>query len=202
MAHYETLEQINALKELVQKTYEGLGYDFYPHGDYVLVRVIPKQIDKELTRDDGRRVKLYSPQSGKINKPNWEGQVLRVYPSKWQFQRYVKHVDGNDVELARKEVLIESSVKIGDHILFPHFAMVPIPELCYLAYWKNGEYGIVEEKAIVATVEYTEESDEDKLKDFFQKYIKDRFTLERATRDLMEKATVMFGREAKTTSGV
>src|ERR1039458_8076590 len=195
-----TLELVNELKEYVKKTFDGAGYDFYPNRPYALVRVIPKQAGKELRvlhgPNAGKMVTLETP--SKQNKPNWEGQVLRTYKP---WMKSILHDCEHCGDKVVKEVLQESPYKPGDHILFPHFTVIPVPELCLYNYWKNGDYVLVEEQAILGIVEYTETPDDEKLKVYLRPFITERFALERAVRGLMENATVIFGREAKTTSG-
>lgn len=86
----------------------------------IFVRVLPKEARKGL---------IYLPE--KSSKPVYEALVLRTYVQ--------KKVDGN---------LVTASVKPGDHILFEHWAGLPIPFL------DESRYRVLREENIHAVIHY------------------------------------------------
>jgi co-chaperonin GroES (HSP10) len=87
-----------------------------PTWPWVLVRVCPKQT---------RVGSIYTP--GDIfvgdqrqNKPLWEGIVLATWKPHWS--RFRRYSEPDQV----KEHWRESDFEVGDRVLFPHFAGLPV----------------------------------------------------------------------------
>jgi co-chaperonin GroES (HSP10) len=143
------------LKEIVTRLYQGKGIVVHPTYPRVLVRVLPKEQETK----DGLILTDYQQ-----NKPTHEAIVLEVYKPFWKTlvksdretwersrpNNLVQLLENGEVET--EKVWIESPVKIGDHILFPHMALGIIPV------WPlddgRGEYRLIPDEHILGTVEY------------------------------------------------
>jgi co-chaperonin GroES (HSP10) len=109
MEHIEQLEQ--RFSELAQEIYESGERRIRPTWPWVLVRVAPKE---------QKLGSLYLPDASGAsgqNKPVWEGIVLAIWEPHWH---YVKD-KGENHEVYRK-----SDFEIGDRVLFPSFAGLPV----------------------------------------------------------------------------
>lgn len=147
---------MTTLAELALEEFHKRSVNFQPLYPAVLVRVLPK----EKVSDSGL---IYLPDE-KVNKPIYEGIVLRTY---------LPHT----MVWKGKHITLTSGLEVGDHVLFPHWSGEPVPglhdESNTLA---NEEYrlipaksflgsaGIQEAGEILGTLTYEKESVRDKLK--------------------------------------
>ena len=116
------MEARERLQELVNEIYAE-GKQLKPVFPYVLVRVLPKSTKIGM---------IVLPDS--YNKPVHEAIVIDVY------EPHKKHVSKFEMH---KFTFIESSVKVGDHIMFQHFEGVPVPMDNY-----QGDFRLVADNPI------------------------------------------------------
>jgi len=163
---YETMtteEKEKALDKIAQDLYQG-NRMFTPLFPWVFVRVLPK----EQVRPSG----IILP--AKQNKIFHEGIVLAVW--KTGVTSHEGHLQVRKSELCP-----------GDHVLFPHWAGLPISGFSEERYRvvKEQEWSTEKEGGIFATVEYASKTDFDTLTDLMSRYddtelackIEDRFLL-------------------------
>jgi len=122
----------NALKtfsELALEEYNKLNLNIVPMYPAVLIRLLPKE-------RVSRSGLIYFPDE-KVNKPVYEGIVIRSYEP--------KHVLVNK----GRRILVESGVKPGDHILFPHWSGETVPWLNDVTLnVDNDEYRLVPARGV------------------------------------------------------
>jgi len=188
----ETVQQIAKLKALVSKTYEGLGTRIIPARGKILIRVIPKETERQINVGGGKTLSLVLPEKNQ-NKPTWEGQVLAVYKP-WLEQVQISCQTCN--QQGTRDIMHRPSVAVGDHVLFPHHLGAPVPSMCY--YWKTGDYRLIDEHDIQGVLEYSGLTTKETLKNLYSA-VEDQELFVDA---LLEKADVIFYTKAVTTSGV
>jgi co-chaperonin GroES (HSP10) len=119
--------------ELVTSVYEHSERTLQPTKPFMLVRVLPRT----MISPGG----IILPE--KQNKPNIEGVVLAVYEPYWDKATTVR--DGEEIDIS---TFVECDIKVGDHIVFPHY--VGLPD----SFLDDQEYRMVKEDDAVATLEY------------------------------------------------
>lgn len=105
-----------ALNARASELYQQYEREWHPMFPWVIVRVLKKS-----HRTDAG---LFLPEVQ--NKTIHEGIVLAVW-SPMVMAKLGKLVDADRVALNPDAVYYESSLKIGDHVLFPHWAGLPLP---------------------------------------------------------------------------
>lgn len=181
------MDGLTELKDKAREVYESLHYNIQPRYPYALVWVLPKS---------QKIGEIYVPD--KSNKPVYEGLVLRTHKSFYKYGKLPGHFpEGTDAVL-RYQVLVSSELNPGDHILFQHFQGIPVPALD----GGVGDYRLIDEKEIYATLEYGKDSTKDKIRRILEShYAPDTDNKDGFANDLMERADVIFHQEPKTTSG-
>jgi co-chaperonin GroES (HSP10) len=141
----ETLEGLTRKEadQLLLDAYRGSGRTFRPLFPWVFVRVLPKELEYKSGL-------LVLPE--KQNKTDHEGVVLATWEpitaeaiktksdSEWLIDRYRS--------LQYRNVAKVSVLRAGDHVMFPHWAGMPIPGFDDASYrvvkeegWKKDEDG-------------------------------------------------------------
>lgn len=106
--------------KLSQQIYQSGERRIKPNWPWVLVRVVPKE---------QKFGSLYLPDgdgSARQNKPLMEGIVLETWKPHWS--KFRQKIEGSAFVQAEteQEVWRESEFKVGDRILFPSFAGLPV----------------------------------------------------------------------------
>jgi hypothetical protein len=145
------------LKSLVTELYQEHDMTIEPIYPRILVRVLP--------REQQTKGRIILPEF-KQNKPTEEGIVIQVYKPFWQTISKIPKAYENDFEIRNKAVELdekgypkkvwnESPVQPGDHVVFPHMAFGIVPV------WPlddgKGNYKMIPEWEILATVKYQQE---------------------------------------------
>jgi co-chaperonin GroES (HSP10) len=123
------------MTEWVQKVYADTERYIQPLKPFLLVRTLPRS-----TITAGG---ILMPE--KQNKPNIESVVLAVY------EPYYEHAfatDGTDIS-----VYNECDIKVGDHIVMPHFVGMPDTFL------DEREYRLIKEDDAIAVLRYREKGE-------------------------------------------
>jgi co-chaperonin GroES (HSP10) len=123
------------MTELVQKMYLATERFLQPLKPFILVRVLPRA-----TVSAGG---IHLPE--KQNKPNIEAVVLAVYEPYWEKVQTSTRDDG---KVEDTSVYNECDIKVGDHIIMPHF--VGLPD----SFLDDREYRLVKEDDAVAVLHY------------------------------------------------
>lgn len=156
---------MDALTEMVTKLYQETEVQVMPSYPRVLVRVLPKE---QMTKGG-----IMLPEHQQ-NKPTHEGVVLAVYKPFWKTiiksdrENWERHraqilveIRDGEGKLEAEKVWIESPVKPGDHVLFPHMAIGIVPV------WPlddgKGDYRLVPDDQILSRLTYAQESTRDWL---------------------------------------
>lgn len=156
-AKEQTLQEIkDELKGYVEKLYANARFHVKPSFPFVLVRVLERE--KKIGR-------IITPEVQK--KTTIEGIVLDVFKP---FHRTLRLA--SDVDQFETAILVEASVKVGDHILFPHYEGVPVPVDDYNGDFRlvPAEYGFYgkERNGILGVLEYAPQHTVDWLETFFE----------------------------------
>jgi co-chaperonin GroES (HSP10) len=144
-------EQLQKLVKELYDEYDRVVTPIYPR---IFIRVLPKETTYgSIVLPDHQQ-----------NKVQWEGMVLATYESFWR-----KLIDSTESRFRRdriiitteneKRVLIESSVKPGDHILFPYHVGIPDPV------FDAKKYRIISENDVSAVLSYKHPSPIDTLRE-------------------------------------
>lgn len=119
---------MDAVAELALKTYADTGITITPLFPAVLVRVLPPP-----TKSASGLILFAETTTQGNHNPVYEGIVLRPYPPKKTVYK-------------GKEILLDSGLKVGDHICFPHWAGEPVKGL------DDDRYRLVPAKGILSEV--------------------------------------------------
>lgn len=137
------------LRKLVTELYESCGVDVEVMYPKILVRVLPKA--QKISR-------IILPDNQKQNKPVLEGLVLKTWRPFYQKiyltqANWVKDDPEPNVRYTQK---VESSVKPGDHILFPYieFGIVPVEPLDQ----GKGDYRLIPEDLVLGKLVYRKQT--------------------------------------------
>ena len=150
-----------ALNTLAQELYEAAGKIIEPHFPWVLVRIMPKA-----NKIGG----IYTPE--KQNKTFYEGIVLRTWQPFWKHYTGDLHFDeAMPARVVNKAVLNESSVHVGDRVMFMHFEGQPVSWLDELHYRMIHEVETHPNGGIWGTLHLTEDEG---LKAKLDKLFKDK----------------------------
>jgi co-chaperonin GroES (HSP10) len=123
------------LTEWIQKVYEETERFIQPLKPFMLIRTLPRS-----TITAGG---ILMPE--KQNKPNIEAVVLAVYKPYWE---HATDAQGGDIS-----VYNECDVKVGDHIILPHFVGQPDTFL------DEREHRLIREDDAIATLHYREKGE-------------------------------------------
>ena len=128
------MEDVSKLEEkfaaLAQEIYQKGSVRMKPLYPWLLIRVVPKE------QQFGSLILPDNDGAQRQNKPLWEGIVLATWPSHWGPRwRPARKTEVDPT----KEVWKESELKVGDRVLFPHFAGVPVK------YLDESKYRLVRE---------------------------------------------------------
>lgn len=132
-------DSLDQLRERVDAEYTIKAKPLYPR---VLVRVLGKELMYK-----GTIIIPDSPGQNMQHKPVYEGIVLAVYESKWIQHRTLMDDDAEDWPSGKGSILIEPIVKVGDHILFPHYEGQKL--------YSTDDVKFIPEHSIVGILEYT-----------------------------------------------
>jgi co-chaperonin GroES (HSP10) len=131
------------MTEWVQKVYADTERYIQPLKPFILVRTLPRS-----TITAGG---ILMPE--KQNKPNIESVVLAVYEPYWE--NVYEQVSDKDIS-----VYNECDIKVGDHIVMPHFVGMPDTFL------DEREYRLIKEDDAIAVLHYREKGE-------FRKMVRD-----------------------------
>lgn len=186
----ETLEKIAEMKEWINEEYAQCNQVVHPCHPNILVRVIPKGETKIKVAPG---INLYTPDKVQ-NKPNYEGQVLEVYPTWFEYKNV--RCEKCKSRCERQVIWHESEFKVGDHVMFQHFQGIPVPLDGF-----KGDYRMIPENTIFAVLEYRKQS----VKKTFLKKVENFFhssaSLEALWNEIAEEFEVVLKETNKTLSG-
>lgn len=123
--------------EMVERAYASTERHIQPLKPFLLVRTLPRSTSM------GGVIVLPEKQ----NKPNLEGVVLAVFKPYWEKVEETCKEDGKHYDIS---VYNECDVKVGDHIVFPHF--VGLPD----SFLDDQEYRLIKEDDAIAVLHYRE----------------------------------------------
>lgn len=105
------------LRKLVNELHDQATQSVTPRYPMILVFALPKA---------SMQGRIYLPDQQ--NKPIHEGIVLRTYNPFYRHLRITRGVEGTEGSGISEElkVLVEPSVKVGDHVIFPHASGIPV----------------------------------------------------------------------------
>src|ERR1035437_9923120 len=127
------------MTDLVQRVYAETERIIQPLKPFILVRTLPRS-----TVTAGG---ILMPE--KQNKPNIEAVVLAVYEPYWEIVDKVSE-DGKHSDIS---VYNECDIKVGDHIIMPHF--VGLPD----SFLDEREYRLIKEDDATAVLHYREKGE-------------------------------------------
>lgn len=161
--HEPTIQELHdRLKSYVEELYANARFRVKPSFPFVMVRVLERE--KKIGR-------IITPEVQK--KTTIEGIVLDVFKPFW---RRLATSSGSTTDGTAKsdsqELLIEASVKPGDHVLLPHYEGVPVPVDDYNGDFRlvPSEYGFYgkERQGILGVLEYAAQDTTDWLTQFLK----------------------------------
>jgi co-chaperonin GroES (HSP10) len=181
-AFYERRDEKKKKIEAIQEVFTGYGsdelrkaedtfneqalalfsrYKMYEHAELLFPQVLVRILPKDLITAGG----IYIPDVKASNKPTYEGIVIATWmpkdlPTKWG------------------SIHLESEVKFGDHVIFPHFAGMPLPGMNEDLYRvipegvaKNGARWLGNDAGVIfCKLDYKRPSVEEVFKDLWSKY--------------------------------
>ena len=128
------------MTEWVAKVYKDTERDIQPMPPFILIRTLPRSIISA----GG----IYMPD--KHNKPNIEAVVLKVYEPYWETVELTVREDGKTEDIS---VWNECDIKVGDHIILPHYVGLPDTFL------DAKEYRLIREDDAIARLHYREKGE-------------------------------------------
>jgi len=176
------------MTELVMRMYEDTERYLQPMKPFLLVRTLPRSV----VSSGG----ILLPE--KQNKPNVESVVLAVYEPYWEKVDKISE-DGKHFDIS---VYNECDVKVGDHIIHPHY--VGLPD----SFLDEREYRLIKEDDAVCILHYRGKDELRKavidcMLETLKQPIDNRTVLNGYVEALMEKFDVVPKiMHSKTTSGV
>jgi len=162
--------------ELHREYHTELG-DWYPKFPWVLIHVLPRE---------QRIGSLWVPGDAKHqNKVTLEGVVVKIWKA--------------------DHLSVKTSLKLGDHILFPHYAGQPVDKrsdeefrLVREGFPGNNEF-LIPDGEIIAKINYSEK---EVSKEFWKEYKKLRTIYSDEAFEKLTRNFVIYPKESKTLSGV
>src|ERR1035437_4068038 len=155
------------MTDLVQRVYAETERIIQPLKPFILVRTLPRS-----TVTAGG---ILMPE--KQNKPTIEAVVLAVYEPYWEkaYERALIPAEDRDIS-----VWNECDIKVGDHIVMPHF--VGLPD----SFLDEREYRLIKEDDAIAVLHYREKGE---LHDMVRAVMLDEFKFNDSNSKMLDKIT-------------
>lgn len=192
------IEMQEQLRGFLKKLHDSAGIVLHPRPPYCVVYALPKGLSEGL---------IVLPDQK--NKPVHEAIVMSTFTPYWKHFRI--QIAEHDTYF--EEVKVEPTVKPGDHVLFEHFAGIPIPFLnpggLHSSLTSHGDFRLVRDDgnrdlgSILGVLEYESKGTINRMVDIFKSMMDlDRKSLRGVSRELMKHFVIVDRQKSsKTSSG-
>lgn len=186
------------LRLFVKQLHDLSGITLKPKAPLVLVFVLPRGLNEGLIVLPDQR-----------NKPVHEGIVIQTYESYWKHFR----IQSSSHDDYLQQVLVEPTARPGQHVLFDHYAGIPIPFLnpggLHSSLSDHGDFRLVRDDgnrdlgSIFGVLEYEDKGTVNRMIDVFKSMMDlTRPQLRGVSRELLKHFVIVDKQKSsKTSSG-